>query len=170
MPLVYEELRRTARRYLERERVDHTLQATALVHEAYLQLVGQKTATWENRAHFFGVAAQLMRRILVDHARSRGAEKRGGDQEKLSFNEALDFSDERTVDLVALDDALKDLASFDPLQSEIVEMRFFGGLTNEEIGEFLHISTSTIKREWCLARAWLRLEILGEGAANAADG
>ncbi|MBA3961300.1 MAG: sigma-70 family RNA polymerase sigma factor [Chthoniobacterales bacterium] len=170
MPLVYEELRRIARRYLERERIGHTLQATALVHEAYLQLVDQKTATWQNRAHFFGIAAQTMRRILVDYARSRGAEKRGGNQEKLSFDEALDFSDERTVDLVALDDALKDLASFDQRQSDIVEMRFFGGLTNEEIGEFLHISPRTIKREWRLARAWLRREIVGEGAANAAGG
>ncbi len=170
MPLVYEELRRLARSYLDRERPDHTLQATALVHEAYLQLVDQKTATWQNRAHFFGIAAHLMRRILVDHARSHRSEKRGGQQEKLAFDEGLNFSDERTVDLVALDDALKDLATFDQRQSEIVEMRFFGGLTNEEIGEVLNISPRTIKREWRVARAWLRREILGEGAVNAAGG
>lgn len=170
IPLVYEELRRLARSYLDRERPDHTLQATALVHEAYLQLVDQRTATWQNRAHFLGVAAQSMRHILVDHARTHRAEKRGGDQEKLAFDEGHEFSDERTIDLVALDDALKDLASFDQRQSEIVEMRFFGGLTNEEIGEVLQISPRTIKRDWRLARAWLRREILGEGAANAAGG
>ncbi|MGI8436175.1 MAG: sigma-70 family RNA polymerase sigma factor [Chthoniobacterales bacterium] len=170
MPLVYEELRRLARSYLDRERPDHTLQATALVHEAYLQLVDQRTATWQNRAHFLGVAAQSMRHILVDHARSHRAEKRGGDREKLAFDEGLDFSDERAIDLVALDDALKDLATFDQRQSEIVEMRFFGGLTNEEIGEVLQISPRTIKRDWRLARAWLRREILGEGAVNAAGG
>lgn len=170
MPLVYEELRRIARSYLEQERSGHTLQATALVHEAYLRLVDQKTATWQNRAHFFGVAAHSMRRILVDYARSRGAEKRGGHLEKISFDGMVDFSNERTADLVALDDALNDLASFDQRQSDIVEMTFFGGLTNEEIGEVLGISPSTIKREWRLARAWLRREILGEGAINAAGG
>ncbi|MGI9088909.1 MAG: sigma-70 family RNA polymerase sigma factor [Chthoniobacterales bacterium] len=168
MPLVYEELRRVARSYLQRERADHTLQATALVHEAYMKLVDQKTATWQNRAHFFGVAARSMRHILVDHARSHHAGKRGGGQEKLSFDEGLDFSEERSVDLVALDDALKDLATFDQRQSDIVEMRFFGGLTNEEIGEVLSISPRTIRREWRVARAWLRREILGEGAADAA--
>lgn len=160
MPLVYEELRRIARSYLEQERSDHTLQATALVHEAYLRLVDQKTATWQNRAHFLGVAAHSMRRILVDYARSRRAEKRGGHLEKISFDGTVDFSDERTVDLVALDDALNDLANFDQRQSDIVEMTFFGGLTNEEIGEVLGISPSTIKREWRLARAWLRREIM----------
>ncbi len=133
-----------------------------------MELVDQKTATWQNRAHFFGVAAQSMRRILVDHARSHRAEKRGGRCEKLAFDEALDSSDERTVDLVALDEALKDLATFDQRQSHIVEMRFFGGLTNEEIGEVLGISPRTIKREWRLARAWLRREIFGEGELDGA--
>ena len=164
MPLVYEELRRLARSYLQSERPDHTLQATALVHEAYLQLVDQETATWQNRAHFFGAAARSMRRILVDHARRHGAEKRGGGLQKLSFDEALDLAAERAVDLVALDDALQDLASFDQRQSDIVEMRFFGGLTNEEIAETLNISSRTIKREWRLAKAWLRREITGEKA------
>jgi RNA polymerase sigma factor (TIGR02999 family) len=135
MPLVYEELRQLARQYLQRERPDHTLQATGLVHEAYLRLVDQSTATWQNRAHFFGVAAHVMRRILVDYARSHRADKRGGGWDKLEFDEALAPSAERTVDLVALDDALKDLTALDPRQSQIVELRFFGGLTNEEVAE-----------------------------------
>lgn len=160
MPLVYNELRRLARQYLQRERRDHTLQATGLVHEAYLRLVDQSRMSWQNRAHFFAVAAQVMRHILVDYARSHRAEKRGGVREKLEFDEALAPSGERTVDLIALDDALKDLVTFDPRQSRIVEMRFFGGLTNEEIGDVLEISPRTIKREWRLAKAWLRREIM----------
>jgi RNA polymerase sigma factor (TIGR02999 family) len=159
MPLVYEELRRLARQYLQRERPDHTLQATGLVHEAYLRLVDQSTTTWQNRAHFFGVAAQIMRRILVDYARSHRAEKRGGGWDKLVFDDALAPSAERSIDLVALDDALKDLLAFDPRQSQIVELRFFGGLTNEEIGEVLDVSPRTVKREWRMAKAWLRREI-----------
>ncbi len=159
MPLVYEELRQLARQYLQRERPDHTLQATGLVHEAYLHLVDQKTTTWQNRAHFFGVAAQVMRRILVDHARSHRAEKRGGNWDKLAFDEALAPSAERSIDLVALDDALKDLLALDPRQSQIVELRFFGGLTNEEIGEVLNVSPRTVKREWRMAKAWLRREV-----------
>jgi RNA polymerase sigma factor (TIGR02999 family) len=159
MPLVYEELRRLARQYLQRERPDHTLQATGLVHEAYLHLVDQNTTTWQNRAHFFGVAAQVMRRILVDYARSHRAEKRGGSWDKLAFDEALAPSPERSIDLVALDDALKDLLALDPRQSQIVELRFFGGLTNEEIGEVLNVSPRTVKREWRIAKAWLRREI-----------
>lgn len=159
MPLVYEELRQLARQYLQRERPDHTLQATGLVHEAYLRLVDQSTTTWQNRAHFFGVAAQVMRRILVDYARSHRAEKRGGGWDKLVFDEALAPSAERSIDLVALDDALKDLLAFDPRQSQIVELRFFGGLTNEEIGEILDVSPRTVKREWRMAKAWLRREI-----------
>ena len=162
MPLVYEELRKLARSYLQRERADHTLQATGLVHEAYLRLVDQSSMTWENRAHFFGVAAHVMRRILVDYARSHRAEKRGGDRDKLEFDEALAPSGEKAVDLIALDDALQDLVAFDPRQSRIVELRFFGGLTNEEIGEVLGISPRTIKREWRLAKAWLRREIVGD--------
>ena len=160
MPLVYEELRRLARQYLQRERSDHTLQATGLVHEAYLRLVDQSSMTWQNRAHFFAVSAQVMRRILVDYARNHRAEKRGGAQEKLEFDEALLPSGERGVDLIALDDALQDLVTFDPRQSRIVELRFFGGLTNEEIGDVLQISPRTIKREWRLAKAWLRREIM----------
>jgi RNA polymerase sigma factor (TIGR02999 family) len=159
MPLVYEELRQLARQYLQRERPDHTLQATGLVHEAYLRLVDQSTTTWQNRAHFFGVAAQIMRRILVDYARSHRAEKRGGGWDKLAFDEAIAPSAERSVDLVALDDALKDLLALDPRQSQIVELRFFGGLTNEEVGEVLDVSPRTVKREWRIAKAWLRREI-----------
>ena len=161
MPLVYEELRKLARNYLQRERSDHTLQATGLVHEAYLRLVDQSSMSWQNRAHFFAVAAQVMRRILVDYARSHRAAKRGGDREKIEFDEALAPSDEKAVDLIALDDALQDLGKFDPRQSRIVELRFFGGLTNEEIGEVLAVSPRTIKREWRLAKAWLRREIMG---------
>ena len=162
IPLVYEELRQLAHQYLQRERADHTLQATGLVHEAYLRLVDQGTTTWQNRAHFLGVAAQLMRRILIDYARSHRAEKRGGNWDKLAFDEALAPSAERSVDLVALDDALKDLATFDERQSRIVELRFFGGLTVEEIAEVVEISPRTVKREWRLAKAWLRRELVGE--------
>ena len=160
MPLVYEELRKLARNYLQRERSDHTLQATGLVHEAYLRLVDQSSMSWQNRAHFFAVAAQVMRRILVDHARAHRAEKRGGEREKIEFDEALAPSGEKAVDLIALDDALQDLVTFDSRQSRIVELRFFGGLTNEEIGDVLGISPRTIKREWRLAKAWLRREIM----------
>ncbi|HEY3663700.1 MAG TPA: sigma-70 family RNA polymerase sigma factor [Chthoniobacterales bacterium] len=166
MPFVYEELRQLARQYLQRERSDHTLQATGLVHEAYLRLVDQSTTTWQNRAHFFGVAAQVMRRVLVDYARAHRAEKRSGGWDKLAFDEALTPALERGVDLIALDDALKDLLAIDPRQSQIVELRFFGGLTNEEIGEVLDVSPSTVKREWRLAKAWLRREIVtGENDA-----
>jgi RNA polymerase sigma factor (TIGR02999 family) len=160
IPFVYDELRRLARQYLQRERPDHTLQATGLVHEAYLRLVDQSTTTWQNRAHFFGVAAQIMRRILVDYARAHRAKKRGGGWDKLAFDDALAPSVEPNVDLIALDDALKDLLALDPRQSQIVELRFFGGLTNEEIGEVLDISPRTVKREWRMAKAWLRREIM----------
>ncbi|MGZ5003002.1 MAG: sigma-70 family RNA polymerase sigma factor [Chthoniobacterales bacterium] len=160
MPLVYEELRQLARQYLQRERPDHTLQATGLVHEAYLRLVDQSTTTWQNRAHFFGVAAQIMRRILVDYARAHRAEKRGGGWDKLALDEASTPLPERGVDLIALDDALKDLLVLDPRQSQIVELRFFGGLTNEEIGEVLDVSPTTVKRDWRMAKAWLRREIM----------
>ena len=160
LPLVYDELRQLARQYLQRERPDHTLQATGLVHEAYLRLVDQSTTGWQNRAHFLGVAAQVMRRILVDYARSHRAEKRGGDWDKLAFDEAFAPSAERSVDLIALDDALKDLLALDPRQSQIVELRFFGGLTNEEVAEVLQVSPRTVKREWRMAKAWLRREII----------
>lgn len=169
MPLVYEELRRLARRYLQQERPDHTLQATGLVHEAYLRLVDQSNPTWQDRAHFFAVSAQVMRRILVDHARSHHAAKRGGVREKLEFDEALAPAAERTVDLIALDDALRDLVTFDVQKSRIVELRFFGGLTTEEIGEVLAISPRTIRREWRLAKAWLRRKVM-EGELDAAIG
>ena len=162
MPLVYDELRRLARGYLQRERADHTLQATGLVHEAYLRLVDQKTTTWQNRAHFFGVAAQLMRRILVDHARRHRTEKRGGEWTKVEFDEALAPSATRGLDVIALDDALQDLAKLNPQHSQIVELRFFGGMTTEELAEVLDVSPRTVQREWRMARAWLRRQIFGD--------
>ena len=170
MPLVYDELRRLARSYLQRERPDHTLQATGLVHEAYLRLVDQSTTTWQNRAQFFSVAAHMMRRILVDHARARQAAKRGGVREKLQLDEELAASDERAVDLISLDDALQKLVKFDERKSRIVELRFFGGLTIEEIAQVLGISPRTIRREWRLAKAWLRREIMKGESADGAIG
>jgi RNA polymerase sigma factor (TIGR02999 family) len=165
MPLVYNELRRLAHRYLQRERPDHTLQATALVHEAYLRLVDQRQAQWQNRAHFFGLAAQMMRRILVDHARHQHAAKRGGAEQKLSLDEAVWVSTEHATDLTALDDALTRLAGLDPQQSRLVELRFFGGLTIDETAEVLGVSPATVKREWSLARAWLYREFQQGGVA-----
>lgn len=162
MPLVYDELRRLARGYLQRERGDHTLQATGLVHEAYLRLVHQKTTTWKNRAHFFGVAAQLMRRILVDHARRHRTEKRGGEWAKVEFDEALAPSTSRSLDVIALDDALEELAQLNLQHSRIVELRFFGGLKLEEVGEVLGVSERTVQREWRMARAWLRRKIFAD--------
>ncbi len=159
MPLVYDELRRLASHYLRHERPDHTLQATALVHEAYLQLVDQRQVTWKNRAHFIGLAAQLMRRILVEHARRHQAAKRGSSEQMLALEEALDFSKEREVDLVALDDALNSLETIDPQKSRIVELRFFGGLTVEETAEALGVSSVTVYRAWRLTKAWLQGEI-----------
>jgi RNA polymerase sigma factor (TIGR02999 family) len=162
MPLVYDELRGLARGYLQRERADHTLQATALVHEAYLRLVDQRTTTWRNRAHFFGVAAQLMRRILVDHARRHRREKRGGAWDKVEFDEALAPSVSRNLDVIALDDALNDLTKLNPQHGRIVELRFFGGLTIEEVAEVLDLSQRTVEREWRMAQAWLRRQIFCE--------
>ncbi len=159
MPLVYEELRRLARHYMRGERVGHTLQATALVDEAYIRLIDYKKMQWQTRAHFFAVAAQLMRRILVDHARGRNYAKRGGVQQKLSLSKADRFANQPDVDLVALDDALKTLAEMNEQQSRIVELRFFGGLTIEETAEVLEISHATVERDWAVARAWLRREI-----------
>jgi RNA polymerase sigma factor (TIGR02999 family) len=155
LPLVYAELRRLAAGYLRRERVGHTLQPTALVHEAYLRMVDQTQVRWQNRAHFFGVAAQMMRRILVDHARSQHAEKRGGDVQKLSLDENIDVSGTRAAELVALDEALERLAEIDPQKSRVVELRFFGGLSVEETAEVLGVSAPTVKRHWRLAKAWL---------------
>jgi RNA polymerase sigma factor (TIGR02999 family) len=159
IPLVHQELRRLARHYLRGERIGHTLQPTALVNEAYLRLIDYRDIQWQNRAHFFAVAAQLMRRILVDHARSRNYAKRGGAQQKLSLSKADRFANKRDVDLVALDDALKTLAAMNEQQSRLVELRFFGGLTIEETAEVLGVSHATVERDWAVARAWLRREI-----------
>jgi RNA polymerase sigma factor (TIGR02999 family) len=158
MPLVYDELRRLAGSYLRRERPDHTLQPTALVHEAFIKLVGQELSL-QNRAHFFGVAAQVMRCILVDHARGHETAKRGGGAQRFTLEEVMDTPLESQVDLLALDDALNDLARLDPQQARIVELRYFGGLTIEETAEVLGISPATVKREWRLARTWLHRQI-----------
>ncbi len=159
IPLVYDELRRLARRYLRRERRDHTLQSAALVNEAYLRLIRQEHPQWQNRAHFFGVAAQLMRHILVDHARNRAAAKRGAGAPRLTLDPDVALPQERDVDLIALDDALNQLAALDPQQSRLVELRFFGGLSIEETSVVLGISPATVKREWATARAWLQREM-----------
>jgi len=158
-PLVYDELRQMARTYLRGERSDHTLQATALVHEAYLRLIDQHSVSWQNRAHFFGIASQMMRRILVNHALARATEKRGGHVEKLSLDEATSFSDQRDVDLIALDKALRELERLDPQQTRIVELRFFGGLSIEETAAALRVSPATVKRDWNTARLWLRRQL-----------
>ena len=156
MPLVYEELRRLAKRHMARERRDHTLQTSALINEAYLRLVDQRNAQWQNRAHFFAVAAQVMRHILIDHARSHQYAKRGGGALKIPFDEtALVFSEERAAQLVALDDALNTLAAADPRKSQVVELRFFGGLNIGETAEVLKISPATVEREWRAAKGWL---------------
>lgn len=159
IPLVYDELHKLASRYLRRERRDHTLQTTAVVHEAYLKLVNQRDANFENRLHFFAVAAQIMRRILVDYARRHHASKRGGDLYKLSLDEALVTSEEKGADLLALDEALERLAAIDPRQSRVVELRIFAGLTLEETAQALNISPSTVRREWSMAKAWLHRQI-----------
>jgi RNA polymerase sigma factor (TIGR02999 family) len=160
MPLVYDELRRQASRYLRRERPGHTLQTTALIHEAYLRLVDQRGVSWQNRAHFFGIAAQAMKRILVDYAKARHRDKRGGAAENLPLDEArFVVTGEKGVDLIALDEALARLAKFDPQQASIVDLKFFGGFTIEEIAETLRISRATVKREWNSAKAWLHGEI-----------
>ena len=155
MPLVYQELRKLARSYLRAERPEHTLQPTALVNEAYLRLVDQKNVRWQNRRHFFGIAAQLMRRILVDHARKRQSEKRGGGQTLILFEDAKGVP-AKARDLVALDDALNDFATIDPRSAKIVELRQFGGLSIDETAEVLEISPATVKRDWTVAKAWLR--------------
>ncbi|HMF57613.1 MAG TPA: sigma-70 family RNA polymerase sigma factor [Pyrinomonadaceae bacterium] len=154
-PLVYEEMRRIAHRYMSRERAGHTLQTTALVNEAYLRLVKRKNARWQNRAHFFAVAAQIMRHILIDHARSNTRAKRGGDNLKISLEQSVIMSPERATELVALDEALNSLAEIDPRKSRIVELRYFGGMTVEEVAEVLKISHATVEREWRSAKAWL---------------
>ena len=158
IPLVYAELRRLAAYYLRGERGGHTLQPTALVHEAFLKLVEQETP-WQNRAHFFAMAASLMRRILVDYARSHKAEKRGGAAEKIPLEEAFVFAREKPAQMIALDDALKKLAEIDPRRGRIVELKFFGGLNNEEIAEVLGVHSNTVLRDWNLARAWLKTQL-----------
>jgi RNA polymerase sigma factor (TIGR02999 family) len=161
MPLVHTELRRLARHYISRERPGHTLQSTALVNEAYLRLVEQESMRWENRTHFFGIAAHLMRQILVDHARSRQAAKRGGGQYRLSLSRVDRSASAPDLDLLALDEALGRLEALDPQKSRIVELRYFGGLGIEETAEVIGISPATVKRDWSMARAWLRSELGG---------
>ena len=163
-PLVYDELRRMARRYMSRERKDHTLQTTALINEAYLRLVEQRNVHWENRAHFFGISAQIMRRILIDHARRYHYSKRGGGAHKISLDEAAVVAKGRATELLSLDEALNSLAEIDPRRSRVVELRFFGGLDNDEIAAVLKISPNTVTRDWNMARAWLYQELSGSVA------
>lgn len=159
LPLVYRELKRIASRQLANERANHTLQATALVHEAYLRLIDQHSVDWNNRLHFFSIAAEMMRRILVNHAVSRRAQKRGDGETLLSLDQAIHLPNKQNLNLVQLDEVLKRLAELDPAQARIVELRFFAGLTNEEVAEVLGISDSTVKREWRSAKAWLAAQL-----------
>jgi len=165
IPLVYTELHRLALQYMGRERRTHTLQPTALVHEAYERLIGLKHVSWQNRAHFFGVSAQLMRRILVDYARSRRYSKRGGEWRQVPLNEAVALFRARQTDIIALDDSLRALAEIDPRKSRVVEMRFFGGLSIKEVAEVLNVSQETVLRDWRLAKVWLLRE-LNQGSAD----
>jgi len=167
MPLIYAELRRLAGHYMRRERAGHSLQTTALVNEAYLRLVDYKRMRWQSRAHFFAVSAQLMRRILVEHARSRHYLKRGGGAPRVSLEETAVISPEPTADLVALDDALEGLATLDRRKSQVVELRFFGGLSVEETAEVLEVSPLTVMRDWSTAKAWLYRELSQEGKSEA---
>lgn len=162
IPVVYQELRRMADRFLRHESAGHTLQPTALVHEAWLRLIDQTRVNWQNRAQFFGVAAQMMRRILVDHAKTKHREKRGGNAVKLSLDEVINLSQERAADLIALDEALESLGNFDRRKCSVVELRYFGGLSVEETAEVLSVSPDTVMRDWKLAKAWLYQQ-LGEG-------
>lgn len=158
-PMIHGELQRLARRYMARENVGNTLETGALLNEAFLRLVHWKTARWENRSHFYGLAAQIMRRVLVDHARSRGFQKRGGAVRPISLDEAMVASPDRSPDLIALDEALERLAAFDERKSKVVELRFFGGLSNEETAQVLDVSPFTVIRDWNLAKAWLHQEL-----------
>jgi len=158
-PMVYQELKRIAGAQLRNERPGHTLQATALVHEAYIKLIDQRDVSWQNRAHFFGIAAQMMRRILLDYAKSKLRAKRGGGAPKTSLDEALVVAEDRASDLVRIDEALTRLEALDARQAKVVELRFFGGLTVEEAAEALGISAPTVKREWAMAKAWLHREL-----------
>jgi RNA polymerase sigma-70 factor (ECF subfamily) len=169
IPLVYKELRRLAASYMSRERPDHTLQATALVHEAYFKLVQQRSVDWQSRAHFLGIAAQVMRRILVDYARNHLSDKRGGGCRPVPLDDNLAFTPERSLELVTVDIALERLARIDPRQSKIVELRFFGGLTVEETAEVLGISPKTVKRDWSIAKAWLHRELKAIDADTARE-
>lgn len=159
IPLVHHELHQIASRHMARERADHTLQPTALVNETYLRLVDAKNVTWQDRAHFLAVCAQVMRRILVDHARARGSQKRGGDAPTLTLDEALIVTGDRRADVIALDDALNALAQFDARKSRVVELRCFGGLTVEETASVINVSPDTVMRDWKLAKAWLQREL-----------
>jgi RNA polymerase sigma factor (TIGR02999 family) len=159
MPVVYAELHKMAKRYMDQQNPSHTLQTTALIHEAYLRLAGDSARQWQNRAHFFGVAAKAMRHVLVDHARTTHAAKRGGAMRPLRFDEEIDTAGERMGQLIALDDALTDLAKLHPWQSEVIELRFFGGLSVEETAELLKVSPETVLRDWRIAKAWLHGEL-----------
>ena len=164
VPLVYDELRQLARRHLANERIDHTLNTTALVHEAYFKLIDIERVAWQDRAHFFAMASRSMRRILIDYARARTRQKRGGPREKVSLDEVALFSEEQAEDLIALDQALEELANLDERQSRIVEMRFFSGLTIDETAHVLDISPASVKRDWTVARAWLNHRLDGQEA------
>lgn len=157
LELIYDDLRRLAGAYMKNERSDHTLQATALVHEAFIRLVDWENVTWQNRAHFFAVAAEVMRKILIDHARKRSANKRGGT--KLALDDAVSYSDEKEFDILALEDALQSLERIDRRKAKIVELRFFGGLSIEETAHVLDVSITTVKREWTFSRAWFQREL-----------
>ncbi len=170
IPLVYDELRRLAAYHLRQERSNHTLQATALVHEAYLRLVDQRHVDWKNRSHFFGVAAHLMRRILLMHARKHHAAKRGGSAQKISLDEAIVFTREKSAELIALDELLTQLTALDPQQARVVELRFFGGLSVEETADLMGISAATVKRDWAMAKAWLAREMGSVAGREAASG
>ncbi|MFL6211142.1 MAG: sigma-70 family RNA polymerase sigma factor [Pyrinomonadaceae bacterium] len=169
LPLVYDELRQIARRYMRRERTDHTLQTTALVNEAYLRLIDQRQVRWQNRAHFFAIAAGMMRRIIVDHARNYHRQKRGGGAIKVPLEEAAVVADEKAAELIALDDALKALAELDPRRAQVVELKYFGGLSNEETAEVLQVHPNTVMRDWNMARAWLYKELSGADSEAHAD-
>jgi RNA polymerase sigma factor (TIGR02999 family) len=162
LPLIYDELKRLAANYLRRERQDHTLQPTALVNEAYMKMIDITRVSWQNKAHFIGVAANQMRRILVDHARNHNAQKRGGEFQILTLNEEIDKAAEEATDLIALDDALTELAKMDPVKAKIVELRYFGGLSTNETAEVLGIAPITVKRHWKLTKAWLYGQLTGK--------
>lgn len=155
LPIIYDELKRIAASYLRRERSDHTLQPTALVNEAYMKMIDITQVSWQNKAHFVGVAANQMRRILVDHARNHNAQKRGGEFHIMTLNEEIDKAEEQSADLIALDDALTELAKMDPIKAKIVELRYFGGLSTDETAEVLGVAPITVKRHWKMAKAWL---------------